>query len=203
MNNNYGIPENLFNGTIPPGSLSWTLPTLAGKMLVELEERYGPRDKSWTFLGVEFKYDGPMIWYPKEENKPDPKHVVISLSGEAFSNHKEAMYQLSHECVHLLSPQGKAGANVLEEGLAKLYSMEIIERLCGHPPRQKYGRAPAYEQAAGCVRQLLKIDGHAIRKLRGKEPAFYEMVPATFTEAGLGQVPQQLIDDLLTTFLVT
>lgn len=200
MNNNYGIPENLFNSTIPPGSLSWTLPTLAGKMLVELEERYGPRDKSWTFLGVEFSYDGPMNWYPKAPNKPDPKHVVISLSGEAFRNHKEAMYQLSHECVHLLSPQGKAGAKVLEEGLAKLYSMEIIERECGHPCGQNYGINTGYDNAANTVLQLLQYNSQAIRMLRDVEPAFYRMTSATFSDAGLEQVPQSLIAELLRPF---
>lgn len=200
MNNNYGIPENLFNGTIPPGGTSWTLATETGRMLTELEERYGPRDKSWTFLGVEFRFDGPMNWYPKAPNKPDPKHVVISLSWKAFRNHKEAMYQLSHECVHLLSPQGKAGAKVLEEGLAKLYSMEIIERVCDHPCGQPYGDVSLYDDAARHVLQLLRYNRQAIRMLRDVEPAFYRMTSATFSDAGLEQVPQSLIAELLRPF---
>lgn len=88
----------------------------------------------------------------------------------------------------------------MEEGLAKLYSMEIIVRLCGHPLGQNYGNVSAYDNAAGFVRQLLQIDGNAIRKLRDKEPAFFKMTAATFAEAGLIQVPQPLIDELLKAF---
>ncbi len=200
MNNTHGIPDHLFNGTMPSGGLSWTLTTHTGEMLTELEERYGPRDKSWTLLGVEFFEHGPNVWYPRDMNKPHPRHIAIRLSPEAYTNYKEAMYQLSHECVHLLSPSGGAKAPVMEEGLAKLYSMEIIVRLCGHPPGQNYGNVSAYDNAAGFVQQLLQIDGNAIRKLRDKEPAFFKMTAATFAEAGLVQVPQSLIDELLKTF---
>lgn len=200
MNNNYRIPKHLFSGTIPPGGLSWTLATEIGRMLTELEERYGPRDISWTLLGVEF-WDGvPMIWYPRDGNKPDPKHIAIRLSPAAFSDHKEAMYQLSHECVHLLSPQGKADAPVLEEGLAKLYSMEIIERVCGHPSGKPYGIESLYDDAARHVLKLLQYDPEAIRRLRNIEPAFYRMTPTTFADAGLVNVPHPLITELLRTF---
>lgn len=200
MNNLYGIPDHLFNGTIPQRGTSWTLATEAGRMLTELEERYGQRDMSWTLLGVEFRDMNPMIWYPGGNSEPDPKHIAIKLSPAAFSNHKEAMYQLSHECVHLLSPQGKAGAPVLEEGLAKLYSMEIIERRCSHPHGQPYGAESEYDVAARHVLQLLQYDPQAIRRLRDTEPAFYRIKPATFADAGLDKVPQSLITELLRTF---
>ncbi|MBD8145423.1 hypothetical protein [Pantoea agglomerans] len=200
MNKVYGIPDHLFNGTKPPGGLSWTLTTRTGEMLSELEERYGPRDKSWTLLGVEFYEHGPDIWYPGSHNSPHPKHIAIRLSPSAFGNYKEAIYQLSHECVHLLSPSGGLKAPVIEEGLAKLYSMELIERHFNHPSGQNYGSAPAYEYAADYVCQLLQIDSHAIRKLRDKEPAFYKITAVTFAQAGLSQVPEPLIDELLRTF---
>lgn len=200
MNNAYGIPDHLFSEDLKERGMSWTLTTRTGEMLTELEGRYGPRDKSWTLLGVEFCEHGPDIWYPGGNDSPPPKHIAIRLSPAAFRDYKEAMYQLSHECVHLLAPSGGKNAPVMEEGLAKLYSMEIIERRCGHPSGQGYGSASAYDLAAGYVRQLLQIDGNAIRKLRDKEPAFYKMTEATFTEAGLSQVPQPLIDELLRAF---
>lgn len=200
MNNEHGIPDHLFNTYTASSGSSWTLTTRTGQMLRELEERFGPRDKSWTLLGVEFCKYGPDIWYPRDKGKPHPRHIAIRLSPAAFRDHKEAMYQLSHECVHLLSPSGGQNAPVMEEGLASLYSMEIIERLCGHPHGQEYGSASAYVLAAGYVRQLLQIDSHAIRKLRDIEPAFYQMTATTFTEAGLSQVPQPLIDELLRVF---
>ena len=200
MNNAYGISDHLFSEDLREKGMSWTLTTRTGEMLTELEGRYGARDKSWTLLGVEFCDHGPNVWYPRNMNKPDPRHIAIRLSHKAYTNYKEAMYQLSHECVHLLAPSGGPKAPVIEEGLAKLYSMEIIGRLCGHPPGQPYGSQSAYDNAAGYVSQLLQIDGHAIRKLRDIEPAFFKMTAATFTEAGLSQVSQQLIDELLRAF---
>lgn len=200
MNNLYDIPDHLFSAYMKENGNSWTLTTLTGSMLIELENKYGPRDKSWTLLGVEFWNNDPMIWFPGGNETPPPKHIAIRLSPEAFESYKEAMYQLSHECVHLLSPQGSPVAPIIEEGLAKLYSMEIIERYCGHPSGQKYGSAPAYEAAADSVRELLMYDCQAIRKLRDKEPAFKRMSLSTFTAAGLEQVPRQLIDELLADF---
>lgn len=200
MNNEYSIPEHLFSEDLKVTGMSWTLTTRTGEMLTELEGRYGVRDSSWTLLGVEFCEHGPDIWYPGGNDSPPPKHIAIRLSPAAFRNYKEAIYQLSHECVHLLSPSGGRNAPVMEEGLAKLYSMEIIVRLCGHPPGQNYGNDSAYVHAAGYVQQLIQIDGHAIRKLRDIEPAFFRMTAATFKEAGLSQVPQHLIDELLRAF---
>lgn len=200
MNNNYGIPDHLFTVNWGVNGMSWTLATRTGQMLRELQNRYGPRDQSWTFLGIDFWDGGPMIWYPGGFERPHPKQVAIHLSREAFSNYKEAMYQLSHECVHLLSPKGESGAPVMEEGLAKLYSMEIIERECGHPCGQNYGLNTDYVDAAKTVLQLLQYNSQAIRMLRDVEPAFYRMTPATFSDAGLEQVPQPLIAELLRPF---
>ncbi|WP_410517830.1 hypothetical protein QNH99_23335 (plasmid) [Pantoea allii] len=200
MNKTHGIPAHFFSEETKESGMSRTITTHTDSMLRELEERYGERDKSWTLLGVEFCGDGPYIWYPRGNENPPPKHITIRLSPEAYTDHKEAMYQLSHECVHLLSPSGGANAPVMEEGLAKLYSMEIIERHCGHPPGQSFGSLQTYVDAAGYVQQLLQIDGHAIRKLREKEPAFFKMTVATFKDAGLDNVPQQLIDELLKPF---
>ncbi|WP_455917009.1 hypothetical protein [Pantoea agglomerans] len=200
MNNTYGIPDHLFSGELKEREVSWTLTTRTGEMLAELEGRYGPRDKSWTLLGVEFYEHGPDIWYPGSNNNPHPRHIAIRLSPSAFQNYKEAMFQLSHECVHLLSPQGQARVPVMEEGLATLYSLEIIERLCGHLPGEDYGNVPAYKHAADLVRQLLQYERQAIRKLRNIEPAFCKMTAKTFADAGLDQVPESLITALLDTF---
>ncbi|EOV9576609.1 hypothetical protein ACN5LO_004020 [Cronobacter sakazakii] len=199
MNNRHGIPDHLFAKDLGDDGVSWTLSSRAGIFLRELQERYGPRDRSWTYVGLDFWEGRPMIWYPGGYLEPHPKNIGIHLSAQAFSNHKEAMYQLSHECVHLLAPSGGNHAPVMEEGLAKLYSMEIIMRLCDHPRGQDYGNFPAYSAAASSVLELLNIDNEGIRKLRAVQPAFYKMTPETFAEAGL-QVPAELIAELLKPF---
>ncbi|ELY4184344.1 hypothetical protein SMY66_004003 [Cronobacter sakazakii] len=199
MNNRHAVPDHLFAEDLGENRVSWTLSTRTGFFLGELQERYGPRDTSWTYVGLDFWEGGPTTWFPGSNVNPSPRNIAIHLSAQAFRNHKEAMYQLSHECVHLLAPSGGNHAPVMEEGLAKLYSMEIIMRLCNHPRGQDYGYSPAYSAAASSVLELLNRDNEAIRKLRAVQPAFYKMTPETFAEAGL-QVPVDLIAELLRPF---
>ena len=54
--------------------------------------------------------------------------------------------------------------------------------------------------AAARVRELLQLEPDAIRKLRAVEPDFYRMTEHTFADAGLDQIPQPLVAELLRTF---
>ncbi|EOW6411107.1 MULTISPECIES: hypothetical protein [Cronobacter] len=199
MNNRHGIPDHLFAPNLGDIRVSDTVVYQLGEMLSELETRYGPRDPSWTFVGVAFSNEGPMHFFPGSSQTPRPKNVMILLSAGSFINYKCAMFELSHECVHLLAPSGGRHAPVMEEGLAYRYSREILARNFGHPLEKPYGEAGAYEAAGRSVEKLLQHDSEAIRKLREVQPAFYNMTPATFMEAGL-QVPADLIAELLKPF---
>src|SRR5208337_1006395 len=111
----------------PPGSgctYTWTLASRAGEILRLVEERYGPRDCSFTLLGVEFSEPQPQIWFPG-----DCRHVVIQLTTSAMNDEIQALYQLAHECVHLLDPVVFGLASVFEEGVATLLSAEYARRL--------------------------------------------------------------------------
>lgn len=163
-----------------------------GDILQELERKYGPRDLTYTPLGVEFHGDIPHIWYPG-----NCKHVAIRLSMAALPNPSRALYQLAHECVHLLSPSGGSAAPVLEEGLATIFSEDYALRIC----KQHFTpELPAYASAAADLRELLEIEPFAVERLRNVEPAFYKMGLETFVQAGLGEVPANLRDRLLMPF---
>src|SRR4051812_12688158 len=43
---------------------TWTLASRLGDMLHLAETMFGPRDPSYTVLGVEFVADNPRVWYP-------------------------------------------------------------------------------------------------------------------------------------------
>ena len=87
---------------LPDGSgYTWTLPSLLGDMLCIAEELFGPRDQSYTILGIEIGSDNPRIWYPG-----DCKHIIIQLDSSASTDMYQACYQMAHETVHLLSPTG-------------------------------------------------------------------------------------------------
>jgi hypothetical protein len=171
---------------------SWTLVTRMGQMLHEIEALHGARDMSWTLLGVEFGPDTPQIWYPGNR-----KNIAIQLAMNAIENPVIACYQLAHECVHLLAPDGGSGAPVLEEGLATVFSEDYVAE-----EFQCVGltNLPSYIDAATKVRQLLDFNRDAIKMLRKIEPCFKKMTATTFEEAGLNSVPKELVNELLAPF---
>jgi hypothetical protein len=170
---------------------TWTLASRLGAMLQEIEVLYNERDKSWTFVGVEFEASGPQNWFPG-----NCKNVAIQLNTNALNDNVLACYQLAHECIHLLAPDGKRGAPVLEEGLATVYSEDFIAKYFG---AEGYTNMESYQNAAALVRDLISSNPDAIKKLRTIEPSFKQMTLSTFLEAEI-DFPEQKIIELLETF---
>ncbi|MGL1115795.1 hypothetical protein, partial [Vibrio vulnificus] len=171
---------------------TWTLASRLGSMLQEIENLYGKRDKSWTFVGVEFEASGPQNWFPGNCG-----NIAIQLNTNALQNDILAHYQLAHEAVHLLAPDGQCGAPVIEEGLATIYSEDYIAREHG---ATGYTNMPSYIEAAKSVRELLMFDPDAIRKLRAVEPSFKKMSQETFKDAGI-KYPENKILHLISKFV--
>ncbi|EIV8684344.1 hypothetical protein AB5T03_004255 [Escherichia coli] len=130
---------------------------------------------------------------------PPRKHIAISLSAETFSDRQRTVYQLAHECVHLLAPVVGGGAPVIEEGLATVFSEDMIEEWCGNTNKQSYTGDKRYVNAAARVRELLALAPDAIPRLRVVQPAFNHMTADTFVRAGLN-VPPALVTALLASF---
>jgi hypothetical protein len=168
----------------PPGSgctYTWTLASRAGEILRLLEERLGPRDCSFTLLGVEFCETGPRTWFPG-----DCRHVVIQLSTSSLTDEIRALYQLAHECVHLLDPVVCGTASVFEEGVATLFSAEYARRLC-----PTYLPCDAkYDAAASLAQQALTMSPGVIRQLRGEGVRFSAITPEQLRSACSGLSPQ-------------
>src|SRR5580700_9853699 len=78
-----------FFGNYQPKIARWqyTLTTLLGEWLHQAETRYGPRDKEWTILGIEFHSDivgeisRPYVW-PLN----DRKQIAVVLTVAASKN---------------------------------------------------------------------------------------------------------------------
>lgn len=173
---------------------NWTLASRLGYMISEIECLYGERDKYWTFVGVEFQEHGPQNWFPGNCG-----HIAIQLNTNALCNEVLAHYQLAHEAIHLLAPDGKCAAPVIEEGLATIYSEDYIAREFGE---SGYTNMESYINAAKCVRDLLAFDSEAIKKLRSVEPSFKKMTQVTFNTANLNY-PQDKVEDLTCKFVRT
>lgn len=142
---------------------SFTLTTLLGEFLNDLEAEYGKRDCAYTPLGIEFGDDAPRIWFPHGR-----KYVAIRLTNEAGTNLAQAIFQLAHEAAHLLSPTGNNASPVVEEGLATLFS---------HAVSAKYGstfrnNVLTYAYAERMVMEWLQIHPQGICAVRAVEPNF-------------------------------
>ena len=153
---------NEFIATPIEGGFSWTLTTRLGQMLRMAEDEFGARDKSYTILGIEFQESGPQIWYPESCG-----HIAIQLSTSAIGDAPRACYQLAHECVHLLSPQGGRSANTLEEGLATVFSGRYVKNSFGV---QFNPDLRGYTEAAELAQALVSHNPDAIKVLRADEP---------------------------------
>ena len=73
---------------------TWTLTTILGEFIADLEDRYGPRDMAYTLLGIEFRGGTPCIWFPGNR-----KHIAIVLTETARDDCDLAIWQLAHEAV--------------------------------------------------------------------------------------------------------
>lgn len=162
------LAVGLCSDPLPSGGRSWSLSTVFGQLLQRAQEAYGPRDRSYSFVGVEFGFDGPEIWYPG--NRRD---VAIVLSAEAAANVDRACFQLAHEVIHLLAPSGTSGAVVFEEGLAAVFSDDMSA---------KHGwgfyTAPGkYSEAASLVRRVMAAAPSFVVNMRKTKPSFGDWIP--------------------------
>ena len=145
-------------------------------MLNMAENLFGPRDKSYSILGIEFVDDGPYIWYPcmpKFSGETQDKHIIIKLSSSAKQNMSRACFQMAHETVHLLAPTGGQNAKNLEEGVACYFSLYYMVKQLNEP--NWYYDMKSYNRALALVKPRIEEDICCVRRLRERQPSFKAM----------------------------
>lgn len=125
------------------------------------QDLFGPRDTSYTLLGIEFTPENGKVRHI------DDKNFIIHLPFEAMSNPIHAYIVLSHECVHLLSPNLDKPVTILEEGIAMIFSLVYTQDVLKMPPVLVSGES--YAEAAELVGLLMHIDPNGIKKMREEE----------------------------------
>lgn len=110
-----------------------TLPEYASQLLSDIEHLFGPRDHSFTLVGIDIDAAPgafPRLWYPDSGialDDPDrrSRHIIIRLTSNVLTDPARAKWQLAHECFHLLDPWNEQvdgrPSSWLEEGLAAWY----------------------------------------------------------------------------------
>lgn len=149
---------------------TWTLASRLGQMLAEAETLFGERDKSFTILGIEFGEEIPRLWYPYHG-----KYIVIQLDMEALNSSTQACFQLAHETIHLLSPNGGEPTTVLEEGLAVYFSQIYMEKYFQQPTWN--ARHASYIDAVQAFRRLIALNPNVIKEIREQEPFIGNIAP--------------------------
>jgi hypothetical protein len=137
------------------------LPTALIRILHDAEELFGPRDKSFTFLGIEFLFEGeggPNLWW-------DQDNAIIQLQKNVFYDFDTACMHCAHECVHLLSPIKTENATYLEEGAAT-YFEEYVRKQIGF--ERKSPLLPKYIKALDNVSILLDSRKDVVKAIREK-----------------------------------
>lgn len=182
-------------------SYTWTLGSRLGDALSFAEARYGKRDMSWTLLGVEFAaVEAPQIWYPGYS--ATTRNALVQLTESTALDEKQALYQLSHEVVHLLSPTGPdLAATVLEEGLAAYNSIEYT-RAAGFDIAPGYIASPAYEAAYAAIVELEAVQpdfAAGVRKLRLRRGSLSD-ISADDLRAVFPDISRALAERLAATF---
>lgn len=185
--------ELLVTQSLPDDSgYTWTLASRLGEMLQMAEELFGPRDSSYTILGVEFIVGIPQIWYPG-----NCKHIIIQLNQSAATNILQACYQMAHETVHLLSPTGGNNANNFEEGVAcsfaAYYLRNKLSAFNWGPTLQ------SYKQALALIAARLDEDIYCVRRLRERQPSFSE-ISAEQIKAEFPNLTSENVDFLIKKF---
>ena len=157
--------ETIFTATPIEGGYSWTIISLLGTILKDAESLYGERDRSFNILGVELcDQEQPQTWYPGSWD--GQKDVIIQITKDCQKNIKKAIFQVSHEVIHCLCPKPGRHANVLEEGLATLFSTYESNKFgIGY-----HTNSLLYISAMKKVEELLNYDETIIKKARMMEP---------------------------------
>ena len=147
-----------------------TLPEYASLFLADIELRFGPRDSSFTLVGIDIdRTQGkmPHLWFPNsgiaaEDAEKRSRHVVIRLGPNALTDPARARWQLAHECFHLLDPWSETvdrrSANWLEEGLAAWYQNSRV------PEAEHHGGL--YALAEDLVTPLMGELPNAVNRIR-------------------------------------
>ena len=166
------VIDSLFvTGLWEDGSHSpMTLPEYASWFLADIERQFGPRDRSFTLVGIDIdRTPGrpPHLWYPDSGIPPDDaegrsRHIVIRRGPAALGDPARASWQLAHECFHLLDPwsgtvDGRP-ANWLEEGLAVWYQNSRVPEAEWHES--------SYALAEDLVGSLMSVLPQAVKRIR-------------------------------------
>lgn len=137
-----------------------------------LESIFGPCDPRFTFNTIKCSSDdNPCTYFPKGYHLNGDCLVDIHITKWPWENSclDEGLWQIAHECVHLLDPGTFGTANVLEEGLATwfqnepFYHIDLVKNYIATNQTD-----PSYKRAEMLVRRSMPDILRVVKRLRAK-----------------------------------
>lgn len=168
----------------------WTIASRVVDALAVAESRFGPRDGAFNLLG--YMFDGA---FPRLGVDLDQKTLLLFLADYSEQDFSQAIYQLSHEVVHMLAPAGSGRPTYLEEGLATLFSEQYTYQATG---LSYTSPIPSYTTALEAVVAFM-VDDQTMRNLRTIQPTFSAVTQAMLKSAS-PNCPDTVADLLCSTF---
>ena len=144
------------------------------------ERYFGPRNPKWTIGAIRRNPTGD---YPRIHLYPKSGYVDIFLSRRLNEGNLPAvLYELAHECVHVLDPSPVGDGTYLCEGLACWFQVQVSQNM--RPTDARYVEAleaverlmPRLGEAVRYRRVRHSIPMHLIR-FRHLEPFFLNVTP--------------------------
>lgn len=90
----------------------------------DLVSKVGFFNEDYIFAGVEYTNET----FPYITLISKTEHVHIMLTKESATDEYNYLFELSHECVHLISPSNEIKGTYLEEGLATYNSLKWMKK---------------------------------------------------------------------------
>jgi len=180
---------------------TWTLTSKFAQILRSAEHRYGQRNHRWTVLGIEFSTDKqPKVWYPYAQQ--GEKFIIVQLTQKARCHPETALFQLSHEVIHLLAPLGgRASSNVFEEGLASYFALATLKKQ-GYRVTDHYIADKDYQAAYQAIATLYTLhpNSDAIIKTLRKEVSTFKQLSPPQLHTAFPKADAALVQQLLQPF---
>lgn len=173
----YGVVQRLLADT-PLDSNN--VHAIVSMLMEDMEHLFGAQTNTsaYRFGGIYFRST-----FPRLETRVKEKKFVIRLAKCSKDQNASKLWQLAHECVHMLSPL-QARTSVLEEGIACWYQTrwtqkcrELFSADYWNPEVRLKGRMKNYFEAYSMVEKILSNDQDAVKKIRKIEPVIGRIKP--------------------------
>lgn len=128
------------------------------EILCKAETLLGKRDRKYSLATPAFEADGPFIRVIEDE------WAVAILSKNAAGYWPTAIWELAHECIHLLDPT-IGNTNYFEEGIAVIFQEEMTPTLANVSQRVLVS-SPHYVHAKNLLSRLPGTPFEAAKKMR-------------------------------------